>query len=189
MRKMNKVFLLHATKEWLTTWPHDAQGNIMMSGRDVAGLSYRVEFSAPDAHLNWVFYGSFVAWLLFPMGLRFFNRSTAKINKDEHLRGARLITENEMAAKNDGTGILRIGKINEHKAALVTLSSYRQHEAVVAIVLGNGSIFTHIFEMRRAREMLGGWRSLYGTPLIVDRRPCSNLRKRHPELIDNSRRT
>jgi hypothetical protein len=82
-----------------------------MSGRNVAGLSCRAVFTAPEAHLNWAFYGSFLAWILFPLGLRFFNRSTAKINKDEHRRGARLITENKMAANNDGTGILHIGKV------------------------------------------------------------------------------
>jgi hypothetical protein len=57
MVKMNKVFLLHATKDRLTSWPHETQGNIKMSGRDVAGLSYRAVFTAPEACLNWACYG------------------------------------------------------------------------------------------------------------------------------------
>jgi type IV secretory pathway TraG/TraD family ATPase VirD4 len=109
--KKNRMYLLHATKDRFQLWPHDKEGNIRMSSREVSRLSYKAVFIAPEAHLDRAILLSFLAYGIFPLGLRFCRGTAAKIKEDEHIRGARLITEEEIAAQNDGTGILRIGKI------------------------------------------------------------------------------
>jgi hypothetical protein len=72
--------------------------------------------------------------------------------------------------------------IYERRAVLITLSRFRRDEAVITIHLNDGHIFTQVLSLRRAKKMIGGWRTLYGTPIIVDRQPCGNLHKWHPDL-------
>jgi type IV secretory pathway TraG/TraD family ATPase VirD4 len=109
---INQVFLLHATADRLKHWPHDKEGNVRISGRDlVPQISYKAVFTAPKAHLFRACLCSFVAWILFPLGRRFFSKAAVKIKQDEHIRGARLVTEKEIVVKNDRTGILAINRI------------------------------------------------------------------------------
>ena len=65
--RVNLIFLLHATRDRLQQWHHDEEGNIKMSGRDLARLSYQAVFTAPEAHVDrpyWVhsLRGSFGPW-------------------------------------------------------------------------------------------------------------------------------
>ena len=60
-------------------------------------------FNAQEAHLDRAILCSFLAWSIFLLGPRFFRSSTVKIKEDEHIRGVRLITEEDIAVRNDGS--------------------------------------------------------------------------------------
>lgn len=77
----------------------------------IRNVSYRRIFTSKEAHWGWAVACSFPAWLFWPVAIRFFHRATAKIKDNEHIRGAELITEEEIRAQTDGTGILFIGRI------------------------------------------------------------------------------
>ncbi|KAB0669007.1 type IV secretion system DNA-binding domain-containing protein [Oryzomonas sagensis] len=55
---------------------------------------------------------SLSAWILFPVALRYFAAATEKMKADEHIRGAKLITEEELKKKDDGSGILPLASFH-----------------------------------------------------------------------------
>ncbi len=50
--------------------------------------------------------------LLFPLGLRYFSSVTKDIKEDEHVSGARLISEKALAKSEPATGILKFGTVH-----------------------------------------------------------------------------
>ncbi len=119
-----------------------------MSGRDLARLSYKAVFTAPGAHVDRAILWSFLAWLFWPLGLRVFNRTAVKIKKDEHIRGAQLITEKDIAAQNDGTGILPLGRI------MIPEALSRRH-LLIAGQTGSGKstvLFQHLDRIQKAER-------------------------------------
>ena len=146
--KINKVFLLHATRERFRQWPHDEQGNIKMTGRELSLLDYQGVFAAPESHLSRAFGCSFVPWIIFPLGLRFFTRTAVQLKQDEHSRGARLISEKELEAKNDGTGILVINRI------IIPDALYKRHLPVAGQTgLGKTTVlFQHLGKIQKMRR-------------------------------------
>lgn len=146
--KKNRSYLLHATQERLQRWPHDRKGNVRMSGRDLARLSYQAVFSAPEAHWDRAILLSFLAYGIFPLGLRFSGGSAVKIKDDEHIRGARLITEEEIASRNDGTGILSLGKI-------IIPEALSKRHLLIAGQTGSGKstlLFQHLDQIQQAKR-------------------------------------
>lgn len=145
---VNRVFLLHATTNRLQHWRHDVGGTVTMSGQDLARLSYRAVFCAPQAHLDRALLCSFLAWFLWPVGLRFFNKTAVTIKNDEHIRGARLITEKEVAAQNDGTGILSLGRI-------IIAEALSKRHLLIAGQTGSGKstvLFQHLDRIQQAER-------------------------------------
>jgi hypothetical protein len=87
--RVNKTFPLHA-RDRLPKWPHDAAGIVKASGRDmIRKISYKFVFTVPEAHWDRAILLSFLAWFLWPLGLRFFAKATVKIKDSEHIRGVR----------------------------------------------------------------------------------------------------
>lgn len=82
---------------------------VELTGADVASL----DTSAVYLGCGWfmTILASFGAWLLGLPMMRFFGKTTTKIKEDEHIRGAKLISEREIQAQTDGTGILPLGRI------------------------------------------------------------------------------
>lgn len=110
---INSTFHLHAAGYGgLLKWPHDEMGIVEMSAKDIIdNIPYSQVFSANSAHWGRAVGLSFLAWLIFPSTVGYFRRETDKIKSDEHIRGARLITEKDIQKETDGTGILPIGSI------------------------------------------------------------------------------
>lgn len=146
--RVNKTFLLHATNDRLKQWHHDEEGNVKMKGRDLVRLSYKAVFTAPEAHVDRAILCSFFAWILWPVGLRFFSRTAVGIKQDEHIRGAQLITEQEIAAQNDGTGILPVGRI-------IIPEALSKRHLLIAGQTGSGKstvLFQHLDQIQQSKR-------------------------------------
>ena len=93
----------------LHSWHHDPNGMVTMTAREVfETFSYRLVLAPLKLPLAL----SFVSWFLcWPLSILYFRRSTARIKDDEHIRGARLITEKEICSESGNTGILPIASI------------------------------------------------------------------------------
>ena len=113
LMSVNGVFRLRTVEEGrLPAWPRNSHGVVEVTARElVRNVSYRRVFTSKEAHWGWAIACSFPAWLFWPVVIRFFHIATAKIKDNEHIRGAELITEEEIRAQTDGTGILFIGRI------------------------------------------------------------------------------
>lgn len=105
---LNPTFRIYAPG-WLKSLPHDANGFVVCRARDVTRcINYRLVMRA----YRFPFFFSFLSWAcLWPAALIYVRWATAKIKDNEHIRGARLITEAEIRAKCDGSGILPIASI------------------------------------------------------------------------------
>ena len=105
---INPTFHLYAPDR-LRKWPHDSRGFVAWKARDL--IRY-VKYEQVLRAYRLPFYLSFLSWAcLWPLALFYVRRATAKIKDNEHIRGARLISEAEVRAKCDGSGILPIASI------------------------------------------------------------------------------
>jgi hypothetical protein len=136
-------------RDRLPKWPHDAAGIVKASGRDmIRKISYKFVFTAPEAHWDRAILLSFLAWFLWSLGLRFFAKATVKIKDSEHIRGAQLITEQDIEAHNDGTGILPISRI-------IIPDTLSKRHLLIAGQTGSGKstvLIQHLDKIQRAKR-------------------------------------
>uniref|UniRef100_C6DZ92 Sigma 54 interacting domain protein n=1 Tax=Geobacter sp. (strain M21) TaxID=443144 RepID=C6DZ92_GEOSM len=106
--RLDPTFHIYAPRR-LAGWPHDAQGYVAMRAHDlVQNVLYGEVLKAYRFPLAF----SFLSWVcVWPMAIRYVRRVTARIKDQEHIRGARLITEKEIHSESDGTGILPVASI------------------------------------------------------------------------------
>lgn len=144
----NPTINLHAGQR-LQPWPRNRAGVVAIAARDlVRCVPYRKIFSDREAHWGRAFLFSCLAWLLWPSALAVFRQATAKIKENEHIRGARLTTEAEIAARSDGTGILPIGRV------LISETLSRRH-ILIGGQTGSGKstvLMQHLDAIQRAKR-------------------------------------
>lgn len=143
--RLDPTFRIHAPGR-LAGWPHDARGYVAMSARDILRtVDYRQVLKAYRFPL--VF--SFLSWLcVWPVALWYVRRLTARIKDQEHIRGARLITEKEIRLESDETGILPIASI------CIPESLSRRH-VLIAGQTGSGKstvLIQHLFAIQNAKR-------------------------------------
>jgi type IV secretory pathway TraG/TraD family ATPase VirD4 len=110
----NGKFRLHS--EGPVHWWNGKRAQVVeVNARELVTLPYGRVFTSPNAHWVRAVGFSFLAWLLFPISLWQLAKETRKIKDDEHIRGAQLRTEDEVAADTVG-GILTIGRIHISEA-------------------------------------------------------------------------
>jgi type IV secretory pathway TraG/TraD family ATPase VirD4 len=106
--RLDPTFHIYAPHR-LAGWPHDAQGYVAMRAHDmVQNVLYGEVLKAYRFPLAF----SFLSWAcLWPLAIWYVRRVTARIKDQEHIRGARLITEKAIRSESDGTGILPVASI------------------------------------------------------------------------------
>lgn len=140
---LNPAFHLYAP-ERLQSWPHDANGYVTMTARQMIGtIDYKMVLNP----LRFPFAFSFLSWFCcLPLVFFYCRRVTSRIKDNEHIRGARLITASEIQSQSDGTGILPIGK------ARISESLSRRH-LLIAGQTGSGKstvLIQHLAAIQRA---------------------------------------
>ena len=111
MVHVDERFHLHAPGR-LLAWQHTSSGIVEMTAQElIRNIAYRRVFTSKEARWGWALLLSFLPWFLCPLMLRFFSKTAVRIKEDAHIRGAKLITEAQIQAGTDGTGILQLGKI------------------------------------------------------------------------------
>ena len=137
------TFHLYAPRR-LQSWPHDANGYVAMTA---VQLIKTVDYGMVLMPLRFPFVCSFLSWLFcLPLFYFYCRRITAHIKDKEHIRGAHLITESDIRAQSDGTGILPIGSIR------ISESLSRRH-LLIAGQTGSGKstvLFQHLEAIQKA---------------------------------------
>ncbi|MBJ6749921.1 type IV secretion system DNA-binding domain-containing protein [Geomonas anaerohicana] len=142
---LNPTFHIYAPG-WLKKLPHDNSGFVACRARELTQcIDYRLIMRA----YRFPFFFSFLSWACIWPGFFFYARwATARIKDNEHIRGARLITEAEIRSKCDGSGILPIASIK------LPESLSRRH-LLVAGQTGSGKstvMMQHVDAVQKARR-------------------------------------
>ncbi|GFO63615.1 type IV secretion system DNA-binding domain-containing protein [Geomonas paludis] len=106
--RLNPTFHIYAPDR-LAGWPHNTRGYVTMKAQAIVrNVDYRQVLNG----YRFPFFFSFLSWLcVCPAAIWYARRVTARIKDQEHIRGARLITEKSIRSETDGTGILPIASI------------------------------------------------------------------------------
>jgi type IV secretory pathway TraG/TraD family ATPase VirD4 len=142
---LNGEFLLHSEDE-VHWWDGRRARIAVVKARELVYLPYSRVFSSKEAHWGKAAVLSFLAWLMFPTVLWKYRRETRRMESDEHVRGAQLCTENEIAGA--GNGILYIGGIR------ISEDLSRRH-ILIAGQTGSGKstlIIQHLAAIQRAKR-------------------------------------
>jgi hypothetical protein len=105
----NGKFRLHSEDE-LHWWNGRKTKIAVVGASDLVRLPYTRVFTSREAHWREAIELSFLAWLFFPAVLWRSGRETRRMEADEHLRGAQVCMEEDMA-EICSDGILYIGDI------------------------------------------------------------------------------
>lgn len=142
---LNPRFHLQAPGR-LPAWPHDASGMVAMTAQD---LVQSIDYGKVLKPLHLPFAASFLSWFMcWPLAIFYFRRVTSRIKDSAHIRGARLISEQEMATQSDGTGILPVAGVR------VSEQLSRRH-LLIAGQTGSGKstvLIQHLAAIQAARR-------------------------------------
>lgn len=140
----NGTFYLHSQES--KHWWNDKQAKVVaVRAKELVALPYIRVFSSPNAHWGLAFLLASPVWLLlFAVGWKS-RRETRRMEADQHIRGARLCREQELAeACSDG--ILYVGTIR------ISEAMSRRHILIVG-QSGSGKTFLtvqHLVAIQRA---------------------------------------
>jgi type IV secretory pathway TraG/TraD family ATPase VirD4 len=110
----NGKFRLHSEEE--KHWWNGRRAKVAVVGaRELVRLPYPLVFSSPEAHWLRAVELSFLSWLVLPAVLWKSRRVARKMDADQHIRGAQICSEEELA-EICGDGILYIGGIRISEA-------------------------------------------------------------------------
>lgn len=105
----NGIFHLHS-EEPVHWWNGKRQKIAVVRAKDLVKLPYRQIFISKGAHWRLALFVSFFSFVPFPVLLWVAARRTRRIEEDEHIDGARLSTEEELADLCTD-GILYVGEV------------------------------------------------------------------------------
>ncbi|UPU37867.1 type IV secretion system DNA-binding domain-containing protein [Geomonas paludis] len=143
--RLNPTFHIYAPGR-LVKWPHDADGYVSMRAQEILrNVDYRQVLKA----YRFPFFCSFLGWIcVWPAALWYVRRTTTRIKEQEHIRGARLVTEEAISSETDASAILPIASI------LIPEALSRRH-ILIAGQTGSGKstvLIQHIAAIQKAKR-------------------------------------
>lgn len=143
--RVNPTFSIYAPDR-LARWPHDTRGYVSMRAHDILrNVNYRQVLMA----YRFPFFFSFLGWVcVWPAALWYVRRVTRNIKEQEHIRGARLITEKAICSETDASAILPVASI------LIPEALSRRH-ILIAGQTGSGKstvLIQHLAAIQKAKR-------------------------------------